>query len=158
MSAATEMPRAVSTHHLLDMHVDLLAPQVVPGPEGLLLIAVTSGGSFAGDELRGEVLPGGGDWIRVGNDRVARLDVRATLRTDDDELVYITTTGVCRLGDEGIARYWQGETVGWEEAYIRGSIRFQTGAERYAWLNATHTVAMMQLAQDHVEYRVFAVD
>jgi len=49
---------------------------------------------LAGPRLKGIVLPGGGDWTVARPDGSARLDVRITLRTDDDALVYTHYNGV----------------------------------------------------------------
>src|SRR5262249_3598600 len=57
------------------------------GPNGHRRIFIVNGGHFVGPRLRGIVLPGGGDWTLIGPDGLARLDVRITLRTDDDALI-----------------------------------------------------------------------
>src|SRR5207247_231002 len=40
-------------------------------PYGRRRIARIAGGSFEGPKLKGEVLPGGGDWLLLGRDRRA---------------------------------------------------------------------------------------
>src|SRR4051812_24395647 len=45
------------------------------------IVAIT-GGTFAGPQLRGRVLPGGADWQLVQPDGLARLDTRYTIETD----------------------------------------------------------------------------
>ncbi|GGO83681.1 DUF3237 domain-containing protein [Nonomuraea cavernae] len=85
-------------------------------------------------------LSSGGDWITVGSDRVARLDVRATIRTHDDELVFLTVTGRATMSDEVINRLFAGETIGWEEMHARSAPLFETGADGYAWLNSAAAV------------------
>ena len=60
------------------------------------------------------MLPGGGDWLRVGTDGVGRIDVRATIRTHDGELVLLTNTGVIAIAEQALgavrrrARAWSG--------------------------------------------------
>jgi hypothetical protein len=110
-----------------------------------------------GARLTGEVLPGGGDWITLGDDGVARLDVRATLRTDDDALIHLTSTGRAALDDEARARFLGGGLVRATETYARSSPLFETGDERYAWLNAVQTIAVNQFSLHEVHYRVHAV-
>jgi hypothetical protein len=83
--------------------------------------------------------------------------VRATLRTDDGELVSMTNTGVIDLRGEGLTRYAAGEDVPWDQAYIRSAPQFETGSERYAWLNSVVVVAINELGPRHVKYRMFAV-
>jgi hypothetical protein len=107
--------------------------------------------------LRGEFLPGGGDWITVGSDRVARLDVRATIRTHDDELVFVTVTGRATLSDDAIARLLAGQTIGWNEMHARSAPLFETGAADYSWLNSTVAIAVNELSLNHVHYRIYSV-
>jgi hypothetical protein len=58
-------------------------------PHGNRRIYYIKGGTFAGPKLKGEVLPGGGDWLVIRPDDTWKLDVRETLRTDDGQLIYI---------------------------------------------------------------------
>lgn len=155
LSAST--PTALEMEHLFDMHVDLAPPQAVASPAGMRMIVVVEGGIVDGPRLRGELLPGGGDWLLVGTDRVIRLDVRATIRTHDDALIYMTNRGVAALGDAGLARFGAGEDIAWDQAYIRSAPLFETGAEQYAWLNSTMCVAINEVGPRHVKYRVLGV-
>jgi len=52
------------------------------------------GGKFEGPKLRGEILPGGGDWEIVQSDSTAFLDTRYNLRTHDGATIYLQTRGV----------------------------------------------------------------
>jgi hypothetical protein len=110
-----------------------------------------------GPRLRGELVPGGGDRVMVGTDGVARLDVRATLRTHDGHLVHVTSTGRVRLDDVARARFLAGELVGWDEAYARSAPLFETGADGYAWLSSAVTVAVNQLSLTRLDHRIFLV-
>src|SRR5207244_3561520 len=56
-------------------------------------IARIAGGSFEGPKLKGEVLPGGGDWLLLRRDGVLQLDVRLTMQTHDQQLIYMTHRG-----------------------------------------------------------------
>ncbi|MEU4233726.1 DUF3237 domain-containing protein [Nonomuraea sp. NPDC026600] len=148
---------AVAVERLCDFAITFQAMQTFATPLGTRMIAVVERGTVEGPRLRGEFLPGGGDWIMVGADRVARLDVRATIRTHDDELVFVTVTGRATLSDEAISRLWAGETIGWDEMHARSAPLFETGAERYAWLNSTVAIAVNELSLKHVNYRVYSI-
>ncbi|MGN9844279.1 DUF3237 domain-containing protein [Nonomuraea sp. H19] len=148
---------AVTVEHLCDFAITFQTMQTFATPLGTRMIAVIDRGTVEGPRLRGEFLPGGGDWIMVGSDRVARLDVRATLRTHDDELVFVTVTGRASLPDEAIGRLWAGETIGWDEMHARSAPLFETGADRYAWLNSTVAIAVNELSLNHVNYRVYSI-
>jgi hypothetical protein len=151
------MPDTLELEHLLDIHVDLEPVQLVPSPGGTRMIFVAQGGTVSGERLSGEILPGGGDWLLVGSDRVGRIDVRTTIRTTDGALIAMTNTGVVALGDEALARFAAGEDVRCDEAYIRSAPLFETGAPAYSWLNSTVTVAINALGPGYVDYRVFRV-
>lgn len=151
------MPMGVDVEHLFDMHIELAPAQVVPSPAGTRMIFVVERGVVAGPRLTGKVLPGGGDWVLMGTDRIGRIDVRATIETDDGALIFITNSGVAALGDEGLELYAHGEAVPWDKLYARSAPLFQTGDERYVWLNATAAIAINELGPRHVNYRVFGV-
>ena len=59
---------ALPVEHLFDMHVNLLPAQPIPTPVGSRMTFITTGGVVEGPKLRGELLPGGGDWLLVGSD------------------------------------------------------------------------------------------
>ena len=51
------------------------------------------GGSFEGPDLRGTVLPGGGEWPHVRDDDVFCFDARYHLRTDDGTTILLHNRG-----------------------------------------------------------------
>ena len=75
--------------HLLDMRVEFDPAQIFPTPTGTRMTFVIKRGRAEGARIAGDILAGGGDWVVLGSDGVARLDVRATLRTDDDRYRWI---------------------------------------------------------------------
>ncbi|GAA3614030.1 DUF3237 domain-containing protein [Nonomuraea rosea] len=148
---------ALAIEHLCDFAITFQAMQTLSTPLGTRMIAVVRHGTVEGPRLRGEFLPGGGDWIVIGSDRVARLDVRATIRTHDGELVFVTVTGRAALSDAAIDRLLAGQTIGWDEMHARTAPLFETGAAGYAWLNSTVAIAINELSLHHVNYRVYSV-
>jgi Protein of unknown function (DUF3237) len=46
--------------------------------------------------IKGKILPPAGDWGYILPSGVFRLDVRATIQTDDGEIIYISYNGICR--------------------------------------------------------------
>lgn len=143
--------------HLYDMHVDLEPPQDVPGPAGFRQVYIVKGGTLEGPKLKGELLPGGGDWALVGADGVLRLDVRATLRTDDGELIYATYNGLIEAAPDVFAKLVAGENVPLSDYYFYTNPMFQTGAAKYAWLNQVMAIGRGRSIPHGVEYRVWAV-
>src|SRR3990172_12725545 len=63
---------------LCEMTAQLEPPQMVgQTPQGNRQIFYVQSGTFTGPRLKGDVLPGGGDWFLVRPDGVGELDVRA---------------------------------------------------------------------------------
>lgn len=145
------------TRHLCDCRITFAEPQVMSTPIGTRITNVVLDGRCEGERLNGTFLAGGGDWVLLGADRVGRLDVRATLQTDDGALVHWTNTGRARLDDDAIRRYSEGESIPARDIYFRSSPLFETGAAPWAWLNSVHTVAINQLSRREVHYRIFEV-
>jgi Protein of unknown function (DUF3237) len=157
---ATHPPQveAIAVEHLFDFAIEFDRMKVYPTPLGTRLDAIVRRGKVDGPRLQGEVLAGGGDWIVVGDDGVGRLDVRATVRTHDDEMIHVTNTGRVVLTDESRARFLAGETIGFDEMYSRTAPLFETGSDAYRWLNRTVTVGLVvELSLEHIHYQVYAL-
>lgn len=143
--------------HLCDFSIDLEPPQMIPTPRGNRVTYVIRKGTVEGPRLRGELLPGGGDWILFGDDGVGRLDVRATLLTHDGATIHMSTRGIVNMPPEAMQRWSGGEPIAWDQMYTRSTLLFDTADERYRWLDRTVAVAINELSRDHVDYRVYAV-
>ena len=143
--------------HLLDIRISFDPVQIFETPVGTRFTYVVKEGRCEGPKIAGDILPGGGDWMLLGTDRVARLDVRATLRTDDGVHIHLTNTGRVRMSPDVAQRFSAGEFIRHDEMYARSSPLFETDDERYRWINAVHTVAINQVSLAAVHYRVFAV-
>jgi hypothetical protein len=144
--------------HLYDMHVDLEPPQAIGAtPAGTRQIFVVKGGTFEGPELKGTVLPGGGDWALMRTDGAVQLDVRATIQTDDDALIYAAYSGLIVATMEQFGLLMGGGDVPISEYYFYTNPMFQTASEKYAWLNQRIAIGRGKVIPSGVEYRVWAV-
>ena len=141
--------------HLCDIAVDLQPAQVVPTHLGTRLTFIATGGVVSGPHLRGEILPGGGDWLLVGGDGVGRVDVRAAIRTDDGALIHFESRGVIRIPADGMQRLADGQPLSFAETYIRTTPVFETADPRYDWLSQCVAVGYNVLSPGHVDYRVY---
>ena len=148
---------ALPVEHLFDMHVNLQPGQPIPTPVGMRVTFITTGGFIEGPRLRGELLPGGGDWLLVGADGTGRVDVRATLRTHDGVLIHYESRGVIKLPADGVQRLAAGQVLPFEETYIRTTPKFETSDERYAWLSEVVAVGYNILSPNHIDYRIYRV-
>lgn len=132
-------------------------PTVVgKGPLGTRQVFDVTGGTCEGPRIRGRLLPSGGDWLLADERGVIRLDVRATIATDDGALVYFQYFGILRslTPDQppGVIR-----PTAYGDQYFMTTPRFETGDTRYAWLNELVCVAEGRLTEKGVAYRVCAV-
>jgi hypothetical protein len=151
----------IRTEHLLDMVVDLNPRlNIGDGPFGQRILFGAAGGSFEGPKLRGDVLAGGGDWTLFRSDGAMMLDVRLTLRTHDAALVYMTYGGRWITPPElraDIADPVRRFQIDPARYYFRTNPLFETGGDRYAWLNDIVCVGTGYLVEGGIAYRVAQV-
>jgi hypothetical protein len=153
----------VPTRHLCTYRA-LLEPEqhdVGSMHAGRRMIAVVTSGEFTGDRLAGRVLRGGGDWATIEESRdVLRLDARVTWETHDGAKIYVTYRGILRPLGEAQDQAQRGAMAPAEDAerlYFRISPRFETGDERYRWLNDLVAIGMGAIIPGGVQYAVFEV-
>lgn len=92
-------------------------------------------GRFEGPELSGTLVAGGSDLRLTRFDGAFHPDVRVLLHTDDDHHIQMTYEGIRSGSDEVWDRVEGGEEVDPSEYYFRIAARFETGSEKYGWLN-----------------------
>lgn len=148
---------ALPVEHLCDLSLDLEPAYVIPTPFGTRLTIIAKGGRLEGPRLNGEMLPGGGDWITVGSDGISRLDVRGTIRTDDDVLIHYEMVGVAKIPADVRKRIANGEKPSPEETYIWKMPRVETADERYAWLNEVVMLGYGAFSKNHIDWRMYVV-
>ena len=135
------------------------------GPQGSRVVVPVTGGSFKGPRLEGKVAeaPGGdwvtvradgsirlegkvaeapgGDWVTVRADGSIRLDVRVVLQSVDGANILVTYSGIGNQVD-GVLQ-------------LRTAPQFETGDERYAWLNNVQAVGIGTSGGGEVRYEVY---
>jgi hypothetical protein len=143
---------------LCELTADLDEPQEVgQGPLGLRRVYPVKGGNVSGPKINGVVLPGGADWILLRSDGVGQLDVRASARTDEGDIIYAYYRGILRVEPGIMERILKGEEVDSSEYYFRTTPVFETGSERYAWLNKIVAVGVGELRMARVRYKVYQI-
>jgi hypothetical protein len=143
---------------LLRAEITLAPPQELgDAPHGRRRVIAITGGSFRGEKLAGRVLAGGADWQVIRADGVAELDARYTLETTDGALIYVRNFGYRHGPPDVIRRLMAGEAVDPARYYMRTTPLFETGAERYRWLNGLICVASGARRAHAVELEVSAV-
>ncbi len=115
-------------------------------PSGTRAIVEVTGFEVTGERLTGHLKGNAAaDWLTVDSRGQGTIDVRALVETDDGALIFVTYRG--RLDISG--------GPGTAPAY--SAPLFETGDERYAWLNDLVCVAIGGTTADGVEYEVYAI-
>ena len=142
---------------LMTLRADLRQPSDVIGnvPLGQRMVAEVSGGSFEGERLEGTILTPGADWVIVGADGIGHIDVRLTLKTGDNALIFMQYIGKLLFNDKVSGAIGRGEGTDFGDTYFMTQPRFETGSADYAWLNSVVAVAEGRLIENGVEYNVF---
>jgi hypothetical protein len=161
MDARVKTVGEIRTEPLFDIVIDLNPRlNIGDGPLGRRILFGAAGGSFEGQKLRGEVLPGGGDWALFRSDGGMTLDVRLTLRTHDDALLHMTYGGRWITPAElraDMADPVKRTQVDPARYYFRTNPLFETGAKQYAWLNDIVCVGQGYLIEGGIAYKVSQV-
>ena len=152
------MPELV---HEFTYQAGLSAPVVVgAGPYGTRFIFDSPGGSFEGDRLKGTIAPGTVDWFLLGPDNFGRLDARLTLLSHDGAAIYAHYHGMFNVTPAIMEILGGGgQSTAFEDQYFRTIPRFETGDERYAWMNQAFFIGEGRVLADPfgAEYRVYRV-
>jgi hypothetical protein len=141
--SAQAQTTSIKTEYLMTYMAPLDAPY--PIDSSLVIVNVNPDGGWAkGPKISGKFIPPGGDWLRVMPSGALRLDVRATLKTDDGALIYISYNGILQHSAESAERLGKGELLTTKDIpYFITAPTFETSSEKYAWLNSVQLVNKM---------------
>ena len=133
---------SLDVRHLFSISLDTGTPiDMQGGPQGRRMIVGVTGGTFEGERLRGNVLQPSGDWITVRPNGSMKLDVRIVLSTDDGASIYMSYFGLVTPTKDGTR--------------ARSAPLFETGDERYAWINDVQAVGIGAMEGTTVRYQVY---
>ncbi len=109
--------------HVATMKAQLGEQLLIPeGPMGTRVVAEVDSVSVEGERINATMAgKSAADWLTLGPEGHGTLDVRVTLRTDDDALIYMEYGGKINRATGRVA----------------STPTFQTGAEGDAWMNST---------------------
>ncbi len=153
--AMAERSHAQSTtlkpEYLMTYRGELAAPYNID--DKFMIFNVRAPGGWAkGPKITGVFIPPGGDWMRVMPSGALRLDVRATIKTDDGALIYISYNGTMQVTPEVMGRLMKGEVMKTDDIpYFITAPTFETSSPKYAWLNgiqAVNKVVELKLGDD----------
>jgi hypothetical protein len=144
--------------HVMSYTVRLNPPEVIgPVSEGLLANFYIVGGEVNGPKVYGKLRPVGADWLTVRTDGVVILDVRTTIETREEALIYITYMGVGDLGEDGHEKFLRGELH--PTIPVRTVPRMQTVHPDFQWINRLQCLGIGEIYPENLEvsYDVYAV-
>ncbi len=122
------------------MDIVLRDPFVLGGvPNGTFVVAELESVRFEGEKLKASGKgSANADWVTISPDGTAEIDVKILLESDDGALIFVSYTGRLDLATQ--------------TAYAAPV--FQTGDERYAWLNNLVAVGKGKTDQKTLTYEL----
>jgi len=150
----------IKTEYLMTYQAPLDPPTAIDPT--LLIVNVIPGGWAKGPAINGSFISPGGDWLRISPSGTMRLDVRATLKTDDGALIYITYNGIMQHSAASGEKLNKGEVLTTKDIpYFITAPTFQTSSPKYAWLNSVQAVGKvveLKLGEGgYVRYDIYVV-
>jgi hypothetical protein len=141
---SAEPPHAPAFEYLGTLRAEIGTRTVIEnGPQGTRTIVQVVGGRFEGPRVKASVQTPAGDWITNRADGTYRLDVRMTLKTDDEAVILVTYNGIGQTTDAG--------------ASLRIAPLFETGDSRYSRLTRLQAVGVGERAGTTVTYDIYAL-
>lgn len=126
-------------------------------PKGRRRIIPIVGGDFAGERLRGIILPGGADWQLIRPDGVAEIEAHYTMRTSEGVNIYIRNSGYRHGPKDVMERLARGEEVDPESYYFRSTPVFEVESGEYDWLTRTVFVGVGERRREQVRFSFYAL-
>jgi len=135
---------AIELVPLCTIRIELTEPIILGAtPAGTRAIAPVGEAVFEGDRLRGRVLQPSADWVVVSAEGIATVDVRMLVETHDGAHVYVRYHGRSDFS-QGIGA-----------APIYSAPLFESGDERYTWVNSIQAVSKGVLDGTALVYEVY---
>jgi Protein of unknown function (DUF3237) len=131
-----------------------------PISRNLTIVNVLAGGSAKGPRISGTFVAPGGDWLRRTPSGALRIDVRATIKTDDGAFIYMSYNGVLQESADSARKLARGELLTTKDfSYCIGAPTFETSSSKYAWINNVQAVSKFVEFKDgeggYIKYDVF---
>lgn len=135
---SSQKPKQLSHRHLMTLELEVDASKsefVGKTAKGNRAIVPVQGGVFSGERLNGVVQPGGHDWVIHRADGVMEIDVRLTLLTDDQVLIYLNYQGRLVADSEAMQKLREERVLKDSEYSLAMIPKFECGDSKYRWLN-----------------------
>ena len=133
-------------------------PPTTGSPVGERQYFEMTAGTLVGQRINARIAMPGGDWMRRSPEGFWRPDVRVQLVTDDDAIVLLHYRGLVQQTEAFTRAASENRETTWTDQYMRMFMAFDTGAEKYAWLNQSLFVAEGRLiSASELEYQVYRI-
>ncbi|MGA2480727.1 MAG: DUF3237 domain-containing protein [Spirochaetia bacterium] len=148
----------VRTEFMFYADLTLDMPQNVgAGPHGNRQIIRVVNGTVDGPKFKGTTLPMSGDWLLLRPDGVGELDVRTTIKTDDEQFIYMNYRGLMHGKPETMQEMFQGKPIAPSDLYVRSAAFFETSSEKYSWLNRIVAIGTAKIGLPRFELFLYTV-
>jgi hypothetical protein len=153
--------RELKTEYLFEAHLTVSGTLFVGvGGWGTRFIGPVTGGTFEGPKIKGTAINVGADWLLIRHDKVCVVDVRLALETDDGAIIHMSYDGILHLTEAQVTSLLKGEPSPLV-AGVHTTPRFETGHQRYLWLNRVVGVATGEVNSTKdpttIDYSVYAL-
>ena len=131
---------------VMTLNVELKTPYIEIGQvnSGFLRMIPIIGGTFAGEKLNGEIVPGGYDWNTVISEDIQHVYARYAIKTDDGTYISVTNEGWIDLRNPN-------------KKFITNP-RFEVIEGKYGWLkNCMMLGAIEVVSAEKVIIKIFKV-
>jgi hypothetical protein len=146
-----------------DFHVEGPILSLGQSPFSDRRVGYITGGSFEGARLKGEILPGGGNWSQNGalepDVACGLFDARSLWRTANGGLIHVTYTGRSVIPKAASVQIRDPEVTEVDPAsyYIRIAPVFETSDPEHLWLNGILAVGCGQWMPWGIRHWIFAI-
>jgi hypothetical protein len=151
----------LKSEFLFDLEINLNTAQVIgPVLTGTRIIFPFKDGFVKSDKINGKILACSGEWGLVLNSTTFKIDVRATVETDDGALIYITYSGYNHTDEKKFAMISAGKVneLSPSDYYFRTNVSFETSSPQHNWLNYTVAIGVGRFPEPgKVAYRIYAI-
>lgn len=126
-------------------------------------VGYITGGRFEGPRMKGDILPGGGNWSLNGVSpegvAVGAFDARSVWRTDDGALIYVSYGGRSVVPSDVGAAFRDPAQPHVDPSRYRIVIAptFETADPRYAWLNEVMSVGRGERFSGGIRHYIYDV-